>query len=163
MSFVHYAVALSLLNFKVEWQLPVAVGVWCCFPVNPSHSTCRPSFWGGRRNCGPPNGVPHGAKREFQAMAQKKFFLVRLCVFFLGFLVLLGSCWFLLVVGGCGLLWVVVGCCGWLWVVVGCCGLLGLVGLLGLLGLLVLSVVGCCWCCWLLVVVGSWCCCLLVL
>ena len=27
MSFVHYAVALSLLNFKVEWQLPVAVGV----------------------------------------------------------------------------------------------------------------------------------------
>ena len=64
----------SSFTFKFQgWMamMPVAVGVWC-FPQKISRSTCCPSFWGSRRNCGPPNGVPHGAKREFQANATKK-------------------------------------------------------------------------------------------
>ena len=67
MSLVHYAVALSLLTFKVEWQ--------CCLLLSAfglAFLKKAPLFWGGRWNCGPPNGVPHGAKREFQAWAQKK-------------------------------------------------------------------------------------------
>ena len=53
---------------------PVAVGLFggAFEKIILRCSTCFLSFVEGRWNCGPPNGVPHGAKSEIQATAQEK-------------------------------------------------------------------------------------------
>ena len=66
-----YTRRCSLAHSRLNGNCPLLlVCLGFCFekmadqPVSP--------YGGGRWNCGPPKGVPHGAKSEFQAAAQKK-------------------------------------------------------------------------------------------